>query len=402
MAVTPVLVKERMCELILRFPAAAVEGIQWQTLEAKYNERHSPKLDIQALGFASPIDAAIPLLWDVDVRFVNKEDTDNPVLAVGDTVAMIPNPRGPATWPSLYAALCQIAMQCGTQDENGGYVVLGSNLKPLLQRHWDNDFDEANFNHFTDLGSPVRVKKVKHLLENLLRWRKARISWKAQSGSQHSQVDEVLEVEIEVSPSKTHNDLIIRCVPSQAVMSLGCCPTDVQDMQSSADMQLKSELQVLHAENERLTKENLMLEELRQEKIMQQALFDAEQMDGLDDPSEPPPFQYRGFSPSPSVSTGVASDYGFSICSGSVTPVTPISMGTSPFFVGAADYMSGTATPHSVGPFGQMYTMVPVFFQMADRFGIPAGAVQQTRAIFESHKDFRCPTTSCTGEVRIC
>merc|ERR1712070_1313606 len=184
-----------------------------------------------ALGFDSPMSAATAFLWDV-LRLVDGEDTDNPVLAVEDGVAMTAQPGAPATWPSLYKALCEIVSQYGTQEEGKVSSILVSQLKPLLQRHWLNSFDEASLSYLTEEGTPVRVKKMKHLLQALLRWREQRVAWKAQSQVGQSPLDAVLALELELVPSKKHNDLLLRCVQPGAttpfVYSQGLCEFQLQ------------------------------------------------------------------------------------------------------------------------------------------------------------------------------
>merc|ERR1712046_99328 len=102
--------------------------------------------------------------------------------------------------------------------------------------------------------------------------------------------------------------------------------------------------------------------------------------DSLDNPSEPPPFQYWANSLSPAASTGVPSDFGFG--SGCATPLTPMSM------MSGSHATSGCETPMLTGHIGQICTMVPaMWLAVGDRCQIPSGIVQQARAIFECHKD---------------
>merc|ERR550532_464658 len=89
---SPVLVAQRLSDLLQSFPAAAAGGVQWQTLARKYEERHSSRLDIAALGHSSALAAATALLWDV-LRLVEREDADNPVVALDDTLALDPRPQ---------------------------------------------------------------------------------------------------------------------------------------------------------------------------------------------------------------------------------------------------------------------------------------------------------------------
>lgn len=415
---TPAIVAQRMSELILCFPAAASEGVQWQTLANKYRERYSSPLNLQLLGFSSALLAAHTLLWDV-LRIVDGSDTDNPVLAIEDSVAMTPTAGAPAVWPSLYKSLCDIVSQFGTREQEGGNSILVSQLKPHLQRHWHCGFDEVSLSYLTEEGTPVRVKKMKHLLQALLRWREQRVAWKTHARNGKSSIDAMLETELELVPSKKHNDLLLRCAsPCGTIPTLHVSavhePYNVEDMQSTANNDLSDsldtqsnmsessdlmqEIAMLRAENEQLrSKNSLLLEQQCQEETMQKALVEAEMLaDVFDNPSEPPPFTYCNFAMSPSGSTGVPSELGFG--SGSITPMSP-----------GSHSVSGTATPaesSAAGQIGQVCAMVPMFFMMGDRLSIPSGVVQQARAIFECHKDLPSqllrPAMSCTGEVRIC
>jgi hypothetical protein len=179
--------------------------------------------------------------------------------------------------------------------------------------------------------------------------------------------------------------------------------SDCQDMQSISDVadepstELLNEIAQLRAENEKLRSKHCFLEQQSQEEMMRRALCQAELIgDALDDPSEPPPFEYRYKMTSPSGSTGVPSDFGFG--SGCATPLSLTSGPCS---------MSGTATPtSSASQIGKMCTMVPVWFTMGDPCAIPSGVVQQNRAVFEGNKDLPSqllrPAMSCPGEVRLC
>ena len=128
------------------------------------------------MGYASPLAATTTLLWEV-LRIVDSEDGDNPVVAVEDSMTLVPKPGSAACWPSLYQArcilslrglrgfkifkcgmqvLCNVLNEHGTVDEDferllssvswcqeGQKAILVSQLKPLLQRNWHNTFDEV-------------------------------------------------------------------------------------------------------------------------------------------------------------------------------------------------------------------------------------------------------------------
>jgi hypothetical protein len=418
---TPAVVAQRLSDLLLSFPSAAAGGVQWQTLVRKYNERYQANLNIAALGYESPLTAATTLLWDV-VRFVDTQDTDNPVIGIEDRVALTPTANAPATWPSLYQVLVDIVHQNGMNDEGNAddkvSSILVSQLKPLLQRSWHNSFDEASLNYLTEEGTAVKVKKMKHLLQALLRWREERAAWKAAVQVAQNPLDTALEPKLELVPSKQHNDLLLRCVQtkpsaprvfdaclqqSQHQMANNMCPFSdcnddaqsfMQDLSHPVDM--IQEIEMLRSENERLRQQNCILEKQSLDEVMRKALVEADSMaDTWDDPSEPPPFQYWSKAFSPASSTGVPSDFGFS--SGCMTPMSARS---------SSEPQSGTATPTVHGQMGPICTMVPMWVAIGDRCGIPRGVVQQACAIFEAHKELPSqllrPAMSCPGEVRLC
>eukprot|EP00927_Polykrikos_kofoidii_P079009 TRINITY_DN75800_c0_g1_i1.p1 TRINITY_DN75800_c0_g1~~TRINITY_DN75800_c0_g1_i1.p1 ORF type:complete len:487 (-),score=39.32 TRINITY_DN75800_c0_g1_i1:217-1626(-) len=226
----------QLCDLLLSFPAAAIGGVPWLTLVQKYEERHKVRLDLTELGHSSALVAASTLLWDV-VRIVNGDDTDNPVLAIEDTVALTPQPGLLACWPSLYSSFCSIVQEHGEklstksdvcipsesacQQDNDGSVffsLLLSQLKPLLSSHWHLDFEETRCGYVNEHGSFCKFKKLKHLVQAVLRWREQRSICcdERKSGSRKhasSAVDEALNVRLEMVPSQKQNDLELRCFP---------------------------------------------------------------------------------------------------------------------------------------------------------------------------------------------
>jgi len=103
--VAPAIVAQRLCDLLLQFPAAAFGGVQWRMLTKKYEERYSTQIKIESMGHSSPIAAATALLWDV-LRVVDSSDPQNPLLGVDDAVVLSPHPGCMGSWPSLFRALC--------------------------------------------------------------------------------------------------------------------------------------------------------------------------------------------------------------------------------------------------------------------------------------------------------
>jgi len=221
--VSPSVVAQRLCDLLLSFPSAAAGGVQWCVLARKYEERHGSSLDIKAIGHACPLAAATALLWDV-LRIVDSEDSDNPIVAVEDAVALTPRPGALGSWPSLYKALCTIVVTHGSEelmeDSCQTHCLLFSQLKPLLEVHWHANFDETSIGYLSQDGAFVRLKKMKHLITDLIRWRNCRVEWRQSTGAALTPVDDVMLPQLELATSKKHNDLILRYVPSSATASI--------------------------------------------------------------------------------------------------------------------------------------------------------------------------------------
>lgn len=423
MAASPTVVAQRMCDLLQSFPAAADTGVQWQTLLRKYDERHNTKLNIASMGFSSPLAAATSLLWDV-LRLVNSEDTDNPVLAVEDDVVLTPMPGSLASWPSLYKAFFDVVSRHGTIEAMEGTstarepsrVLLLSQLKPMLQSHWHPNFSESGLSYLSEEGSSVQLKKMKHLVQAVLRWRN---QWRERVGERQGRtnLNSALEPQLELVPSKRHNDLVLRYMPPENMLSVGqiaasqaclklqsdlaqldtrkrltseaesCETGELSPVSSStaASTDLERELANLRAENAALRNRNERLQQHQPLEFPSLQVCDSFlhtpvkqhpvlQSDVFDDPFEPPP-EARSFWGSAGSSTVDPSDFGFS--SGSGTPrsiatsgaCTP-ALGVSP----SAFQAAGFSAP------GQMCALVPMWFE---RTQIPCGIVQQARALFE-------------------
>lgn len=213
-------VAQRLCSLLLQFPTSSIGGVQWCVLSQKYEERYSARLDLASLGHASPLAAATTLLWDV-LRVVDGTDTDNPIVAIEDGVALTAHPGSMGSWPSLYRALCKIVQTSGTLEpvqtptERPARSLLLSRLKPLLQSQWHLHFDETSLSFLNEQGSSVKVKKMKHLLTAVLRWRASRVELHQSGGRKPSAIDEVTLQKLELAVSTSHNDMVLRCVPRE-------------------------------------------------------------------------------------------------------------------------------------------------------------------------------------------
>jgi len=420
----PAVVAQRLCDLLQMFPSAAVGGIQWKTLASKYEQRFSTQLDLSQMGHHSALAAATTLLWDV-LRLVQSDDLDNPVVALEDDVALVPRPGHLASWPSLYKALCEIAVSHGTngtssEEERDGelsHEVLFSQLKPLLQAHWHNCFDEGSLCYMTDEGSSVKLKKMKHMLQAVLRWREHRVAWQKEVGSNVGSVDEVLRPRLELTPSKKHNDLLLRCVrpkplvqipapfpaasgePESVNETVPCPDAEVPDSArsrswshssgasrnetcSGSSSDLNQEICRLRAENAMLRNANVLLQHagdaaLRAELFGTPPRQDStlEETELFDNPFEPPPQVWCPF-----LRDSIAS---------TASTATPHSMGSH--------VASGSATPGAGQAAGQMCTFFPSWFPTGDRLQIPQGVVQQTRTFFEREGNRTVPSFFVQG-----
>lgn len=448
---TLVVMAQRLADILQRFPAAAMGGVQWSTLVRKYELQHNEKIDLDALGHTSALGAATALLWDV-VRVVDSSDIDNPVVAIEDEIALTPLPGSLASWPSLYKTLCDIVCKHGFPERNDdqgsgvkSHAILLSQVKPLLKEHWHANFDDSGLCYFTEEGTVSKLKKMKHLMDQLPRWRTQRIAWRASvsekalavddsqmfaARTMRNSVDAAVEMRLECVPSKSHNDLLLRCIccdaateeslvnpakpvaetcdkpkldldlvgQAEAAPSSGTQPNSPtsqsydQLSSVSANSALQDEIERLRSENAQLRSENRLLHDggsFVNHAKPQLELFnlplerEPELADVFDNPFEPPP-ELRSYkaawAASPAASTCVGSNFSFG--SGFATPLTD------------SRIASGYATPvpakveqvgSAVGQLCSGVTLVPVWFSMSDRFEIPSGVVQQARAVFERH-----------------
>lgn len=384
-APSPAVVTQRLCDLLLSFPSAASSGVQWHTLARRYEARHSARLDLSALGYSSALTAATALLWDV-LRLVDAEDTDNPVVAAEDAVVLVPRPGQLGSWPSLYQTLQKIVLSHGTPEKladacNGCEVSRGlmlSQLKPLLQLHWHTNFEEGSLGYLSDEGTWVRVKKMKHLVQAVLRWRDQRVAWQAAVGGRPTPVDDAIAHRMDLVPCKKYNDLVLRCTHQTQAVPLpthtpgassaplsrrpGCCNVEGCEAPRASDEERRlEELQQLRAENAQLRSNN---ERLLQCHRAEALLATPSKLGGpplaplqppamvLDHPFEPPPERWQQmdgsfwvpFLGSPVSSTAAPSEWGFA----STSPGTPLSM-ASPFLASSSGAPSEFAWPDS-GP----------------------------------------------------
>jgi len=411
-------VAQRLCDLLLAFPACAASGVQWQVLVRKYEERFGSRLDLAALGHSSPLAAATTLLWDV-LRLVDSEDTDNPVLAVEDDVALTAQPGQLGRWPSIYSALCEIVSAHGALETDGSCSILLSQVRPLLERHWHASFDESALGFRNEDGTYLRLKKMKHLLHAVLRWREQRQAWQRANHAGFTAVDEVLAPTLELAPSNRHNDLVLRCVGSPQEQNSGsavaplrsssvqssevprsrfACASDAEVGDSVHD--LRREVELLRGENASLRTSNKLLE-LGSEAMMSSPVMmspsgiTADELvtpqlpaDLFDDPFEPPPQAQswtwqQAFATSHKLSADFSSTDAGSECSFDTKSLSSM--------ISSSEATSGTMTPvHAVPMHQQGCALVPMWFPVMsssanifDACVIPRGIVQSACAQFE-------------------
>jgi len=292
-------VARRLCDMLLSFPSAAIGGVQWQVLARRYEERYSTRLDLAALGHSSPLAAATALLWEV-LRMVDKDDTDNPIVGIEDEIALTPEPGSMGCWPSLYGALCTLVQEHGIREAGTAtHSLLLSQLRPLLERHWNPSFDESSLGFRSEDGAFFRFKKMKHLLHAVLRWREQRQAWQRAHNLKPTAVDEVLMPTLDLVPSKRHNDLLLRCVHEPTLPSLTSqLLVSGSDTSSSAgDEDLQFEVERLRTENNKLRAANLQLQASSQMLDSASTLEENGKIaaatpyipEVFDDPFEPPP-----------------------------------------------------------------------------------------------------------------
>jgi len=116
-----------------------------------------------------------------------------------------------------------------------------------------------------------KMKKMKHLVQAVLRWRDQRVEWTRSRGAKMTATDKVLVPHLELVASKKHNDLMLRYVPGPCcqddLMQICAQPALVQTPQmsvassstSSPRSGMEEELAFLRAENAKLRSRNEML-----------------------------------------------------------------------------------------------------------------------------------------------
>jgi len=417
--VAAAVVAQRLSDLLLQFPTAAIGGVRWKVLVKRYEERYGGKLDIAGLGHTSAVAAATALLWDV-LRLVSTDDSENPIVAVEDGIALTPRPSFIGTWPSLYLTLHAAVQSNGvlepqTEAEAAEGVrmrgLLLSQLKPLLQSHWHANFDDYGLGYLNGEGAFVKIKKMKHLVNAVLQWRDQRVEWRQTVGSKLTEVDKGLHPKMELAVSKSHNDMVLKCPEVSMPLAVEEPPTPrprggdaTEDRLSTCSTvsrrscgaetedELEREIAELRAENTALRKTNEDLlcnrdwsakPELRGHsgQVPGPLLFmpmrdqhEGPEPDVFDDPFEPPPQRQHSWShlvrtPTSASTTPVLSPASYG------KPVPAISTGSFEIFSSATttcasmtpqsslDAHSGAMTPVPAASLGdKVCALVPMWF----------------------------------------
>jgi len=289
-----------------------------------------------------------------------------------------------------------------------------SQLRPLLERYWQANFDESSLSFRNEEGSLVRMKKMKHLLQQLLRWREQRRAWQQTKGLPPTAVDKALDPKLELVPCKKQHDLML-CFSALEEPAINCAPrapslseqhehTIVipEGEQAAGVGNLRSEVEQLRVENQELRAKNLQLRESgspaapKGSSPTAVAAVPPGKLVGLradifDDPFEPPPEMHPWMTREPSSdfsSTDVGSEVHYS-----ATSTTLNAAGLSGWHsqCGSTN-ASGAITPVCHPPVAQTScTFLPMwypFMQSAstcfvDVSVIPRGIVQSAREQFE-------------------
>jgi hypothetical protein len=214
---------------------------------------------------------------------------------------MSAEPCGAATWPSLYYSLCGVIrsdgfVQAAPSSDCEVFAILVSQLKPKLQKYWHIEFDESSLSYFNEQGKLVRVKKMKHLLLGLLEWHRQRCL--CPHSKRHSQVNEALAPTLELTPSKTHHDLMLRCTYQCNISEPDFeeCYESAIANDGSASLLCDGDAIPCHIDEVAKLEQNTSNEETDNINVLEQIT------NVWDNPSEPPPFEYCGNTEMPTAS----------------------------------------------------------------------------------------------------
>mmetsp|Transcript_52700 Transcript_52700/g.140559 ORF Transcript_52700/g.140559 Transcript_52700/m.140559 type:complete len:411 (-) Transcript_52700:357-1589(-) len=373
---TESVISQRLTELLMQFPSSAIDGVQWRVLAKRYEQRFYGPLDIKSLGHPSAFSAATTLLQNV-ARVDGS--ADNPILSLVDTVALSPRSGCIGSWPSLYVALCAAVQLSGTNEEAqpGVRSLLLSRVKPLLQQQWHAHFDETTLLCVNEQGGTLKLKKMKHLIVALLRWRDQRRALLVKEGRAPSLVDEALARNLEVNFANSQKDMTLVCDFHEDESTV-CGVSSAQEEDSG---ELLSEVDFKEPAGNIMesTAEVSCLSEspMSDEGLLSGRMIPPSFHEVFDDPFEPPPqkgwtavcFSQKSFWSDPASFSSLDA---FEIdCDSTHSTMTPISHADEPCVSHTDVHMKSMWIPFRPGTFG-------------DRGEIPNGIVERVRSKFES------------------
>lgn len=164
-------------------------------------------LDIASLGHSSPTAAATALLWEVLGSVDTSEELENPLLLVESALSLEPRARCAATWPSLYKALRDAVLADG--------CLLLPRVGQVLRRECSADFETCSLSFLTKDGQLVKLKRMEHVVEAVLRWRDERVELHRVSAAQCSKADEVFFPRLELAVPERGSDFVLRAAASK-------------------------------------------------------------------------------------------------------------------------------------------------------------------------------------------
>jgi len=219
-------VQVRLRDLLLRCPCAALDGIRWSVVCKVYADRYQGG----PLIGASALDAAKTCL--ADLATFDEAAPGDARLRLREEAALSAGKDGQlGCWPLLLQRLGEIVRNHGsaqplqgTEAEHIGTgtgevlgVLLGQ-LKHLLSRYWDPAFEERGLSFFNEVGQFVHLRKMKHFLAELLKWRARRRELVLNKALPPSAIDEALGDQLMLVASQRHNDMVLCCPACPAVM----------------------------------------------------------------------------------------------------------------------------------------------------------------------------------------
>jgi hypothetical protein len=266
-------VAQKLWDLLLEFPDAAIAGLRWDSLVMAFEELHGESLDHTDLGYPSKLAAAEELVPDARVWLpmpcsagASSSEAASlcPLVAIPEKVALAPRPGFAASWPSLYRSLCAVVQRFGFIEEasiSNGYQeggsssnarrsLLVSKLRPLLEnidgadetpeiaaardillsqlrpvsksRPSSGVHDENGLSFRDESGAFGKLKKIGHVVKAVLHWRERYgivRSTREGSGadqateddlSNRAALDSALAPQLELVFSREYNNLVVQ------------------------------------------------------------------------------------------------------------------------------------------------------------------------------------------------